>query len=289
MSHCTVRQLHDEVGAEIDGVDPSELLTDGVLEQLRDAFDEYSVLVFRNLDIDEHAQRALVFALIHEDPAAYDDTSTKKTLRVSNRSEDSAAPYGRLLFHCDNMWARTPQFALSLYGEHVELPSAPTQFASMVAGWESISDDLKQRVAGLEARHGFEGKYPNRGGDEDVTDSDFGVSRSVVRPVAWQHPRTGKTLLYVSQQATIEIVGLSAEENEALLAELFAHLYQPDAVMEHDWREGDLVIWDNVAVQHARGFVPLDGPERTLRKVFGPMNLDPDEVIMPTYSKVAGR
>jgi len=35
--------------------------------------------------------------------------------------------------------------------------------------------------------------------------------------------------------------------------------------------------------------VPLDGPERTLRKVFGPMNLDPDEVIMPTYSKVSGR
>ena len=179
----TVRPLHEAVGAEIEGVDPSELLTDGVLAQLRDIFDEHSVLVFRDLDIDEKGQRALVFALIHEDPAAYDDMSTKKTLRVSNRSEDSAAPYGRLLFHCDNMWARTPQFALSLYGEHVESPSAPTQFASMVAGWESLPHDLKQRVAGLEARHGFEGKYPNRGGDDDVTDSDFGVSRSVVRPL----------------------------------------------------------------------------------------------------------
>ena len=88
-----------------------------------------------------------MYALIHEDPAAYDDISTKNTLRVSNRTEDSAAPYGRLLFHCDNMWARTPQFALSLYGERVEPPSAPTQFASMVDGWESLPDELK-RVAG---------------------------------------------------------------------------------------------------------------------------------------------
>ena len=220
------------------------------------------------------------------------NTARPATLLASTpacASEDSAAPYGRLLFHCDNMWARTPQFALSLYGERVEPPGAPTQFASMVNGWATLSDDLKERVAGLEARHGFEGKYPNRGGDDDVTDSDFGASRSVVRPLAWQHPRTGKTLLYVSQQATMEILGLSSEENEALLAELFAHLYRSDAIMEHDWREGDLVVWDNAAVQHARGLVPLQGPERTLRKVFGPMLLDPDEVLMPTYSKVSGR
>jgi alpha-ketoglutarate-dependent taurine dioxygenase len=289
MSDLTVRPLHEAVGAEIVGVDPSEPLADGVLAQLQDAFDEYSVLVFRNLDIDEDWQRALVYVLIHEDPAGYDDISTRSTLRVSNRTVESAAPYGRLLFHCDNMWARTPQFALSLYGEQVEQPSAPTQFSSMVKGWETLPNDLKRRAAGLEARHGFEGRYPNRGGDEDVTDSDLGASRSVVRPVAWQHPRTGRTLLYVSQQATIEILGLPAEENEALLADLFAQLYRSDAVMEHEWRERDLVVWDNVAVQHARGPVALEGPERTLRKVFGPMNLDPDEVLMPTYSKVSGR
>src|SRR5262245_58318543 len=98
MSDFTVRPLHDAVGAEIQGVHGSEPLADAVLAQLQDVFDEYSVLVFRNLDIDEHWQPALVFALVHEDPAAYDDISTRKTLRVSNRTEDSAAPYGRLLF-----------------------------------------------------------------------------------------------------------------------------------------------------------------------------------------------
>jgi taurine dioxygenase len=110
----------------------------------------------------------------------------------------------------------------------------------------------------------------------------------MVRPVAFRHPRTGRTMLYVSQQATIEILGLSPEENEALLTELFAHLYQPSVILEHDWREGDLVIWDNIAVQHGRGSVSLAGPERTLRKVTGPLNIALDEMIRPAYSKVEG-
>lgn len=61
----------------------------------------------------------------------------------------------------------------------------------------------------------------------------------------------------------------------------------PSAVLQHDWREGDLVIWDNVALQHGRGIVTLDEPERTLRKVGGPITYEPGEIVLPSYSKVA--
>ena len=61
------------------------------------------------------------------------------------------------------------------------------------------------------------------------------------------------------------------EESEALLQELFAHLYGPANTFEHAWRSGDLVAWDNLAVQHARGPVQQDGPTRTLRKVISPI------------------
>ena len=61
-------------------------------------------------------------------------------------------------------------------------------------------------------------------------------------------------------------------------------------MLQHEWREGDLVVWDNQAVQHARGIVDLEGPERTLRKVFGPMTLtDRERSHLPTFSKVANR
>jgi taurine dioxygenase len=288
VAKLTMRPLHPAVGAEVEGFEPREPLDEDVIGELRAAFDDRSVLVFRNLDIDEDMQRYIVFSLIGEVVPESLKSSAKKPRIVSNKAEHGAAPYGRLLFHCDNMWARRFEPILSLYGVEVEQPTAPTTFVSMVDAWDRLPDQLRTRVAGLEARHGFDHRYPNRGGDEDVIDTYYEDSRSMVRPVGLAHPRTGRMALYTSQQATIEILGLPADENEALLDQLFGYLYDPSAVLEHDWRNGDLVVWDNVAVQHGRGNVSLDGPERTLRKVGGPMNLDPDEILMPVFSKVAG-
>jgi taurine dioxygenase len=100
------------------------------------------------------------------------------------------------------------------------------------------------------------------------------VVRSTVKPVTWTHPRTQKPLLFVSQQMTAHIEGMAPDESEALLEELFAHLYRPEVVVDHEWRQGDLVVWDNLAVQHARGNVEIEGPERTLRKVIAPVPMD---------------
>jgi taurine dioxygenase len=92
----------------------------------------------------------------------------------------------------------------------------------------------------------------------------------------------------VSQQCTIDIEGLPGAENEELLEELFHHLYADERVLAHEWRVGDLVVWDNLAAQHARGVVDLDGSERTLRKVFGPMRLtERERSALPVFSKVA--
>lgn len=84
------------------------------------------------------------------------------------------------------------------------------------------------------------------------------------------HPRTDRPILYVSQMMTTHIEGLPADESEQLLDELFAVLYAPDNTLEHHWQAGDLVLWDNLATQHARGVVTGQGPERSLRKVIAP-------------------
>jgi len=284
MTKLSINPLHPAVGAKVEGLEPKRPLDAGTVSQLRAAFDERGVLVFPGLDIDAEFQRYLVFAMIGETPGPDDH----RVQHVSNRTKNSSAPYGRLLFHCDNMWARRHQPVISLYGEAVEPPGAPTLFIHMADAWDRLPERLRKRVEGLEARHGFDHTYPNRGGDPDVIDATYDYSRSTIRPIAYRHPRTGRMLLYVSQQATIEILGLSEAENEALLEELFAYLYEPKAVLEHDWRQGDLVIWDNIGTQHGRGSVALQGPERTLRKVTGPLSLDADEMIMPTFPKLAG-
>jgi len=284
MAELTIRAMNEAVGAEVEGLDPRWPLDDDTLTQLRAVFDDRGVLVLRDLDVDETFQRRLVYALIGEEAPE----ETRKPQLVSNKEPGGAAPYGRLLFHCDMMWAERPEPVVSLYGAHVEQPSVPTAFVSMAHAWATLPDALRARVEGLEARHGHEHYYPNRGGDDDVIDSYYEDPHSSVKPIPFLHPRTGIPLLYVSQQVTMEILGLSSEENEALLEELFAHLYEPAGVALHEWRTGDLVIWDNIAVQHARGSVALDGPARTLRKVTGPIYVSADERKAPTFSKLPG-
>jgi taurine dioxygenase len=291
MSDLKFRRLHRSLGAEVEGFEPKQPLDDDTVAELRQAFDEHGVLLFRDLDIDEDYQRYLVFTLIGEEPPAERPEQVHRAgpMLVSNREEGGAAPYGRLLFHCDTMWAENPQPVISLYGVKLDGPSAPTMFISMAEGYDTMPDELRNRVADLEARHGqLEGGYPNRGGDDDVIDTYFEDSRSTVTPVLHRHPRTGRSLLYVSQQCTIDIEGLDDTENEELLEDLFRHLYADERVLAHEWREGDLVVWDNQTAQHARGVVDLEGPERTLRKVFGPMRLtERERSQIPVFSKVA--
>ena len=290
MAGLEIRELHPALGAEVIGLEPSVPLDDETVRRLREAFDARSVLVFRGLDIDNEFQRYLTYTLVGADvPAPDSDEAQRSGPMISNREEGGAAPYGRLLFHCDTMWAETPHPNLSLYGLRLSEPTVPTMFVSMGYGWDTLPDDLRARVKGLSARHGHDNYYPNRGGDDDVVDSYFDEAISVVRPVAYAHPRTGRTLLYVSQQVTMEIVGLPEAESNELLEELYEHLYAPEQILQHDWRERDLVIWDNIAAQHARGNVDLEGPERTLRKVFGPAGSEVARPAAPTYSKVASR
>ena len=75
---------------------------------------------------------------------------------------------------------------------------------------------------------------------------------------------TGAPLLYTSAMQTDSVVGLPEAESEALLARCWAALYAPGNVYEHVWSGGDLVIWDNLALHHARSAVT---GRRTLRRV----------------------
>jgi taurine dioxygenase len=150
-----------------------------------------------------------------------------------------------------------------------------------VYAWKTLPDALRVRVETLQAVH-ITGQVYSRGGD-DLARPERDFEESSVKPVLFHHPRTGQPILYVSQQMTREIVGLAPDESESLLQELFAHLYQPSMVYEHHWHDGDLVIFDNIAMQHARGYVDLKGSTRTLRKAIAPIpNIKPQ---VPRYAK----
>jgi taurine dioxygenase len=281
MSQFRLRDVHAAYGVEIQGLDPSQDFDDATRRELRTLFDERGLLVFPGLDVERSFQVRLCETLIgleHPDADHPVDAEPEKEMYVSNRAPGGYAPHGGLLFHSDMMWAPTPFQVLSLYGVEIGQPAVPTRFASARSAWLTLPPELRRRVADLEVVH-MTGQQA-RGTEEDgeLLVSIREHDRTTVTPIAKIHPRTGETLMYVSQMNTSEIVGLSHDDSEGLLAEIFAHLYDPANVYVHQWKVGDLVVWDNLAIQHARSDVRPNGPVRTLRKVVRPTGMVQAEV-----------
>jgi alpha-ketoglutarate-dependent taurine dioxygenase len=276
MSKLEVRELHPGFGVEVLGVEPKVPLDADVIAQLRQLFDTKGLVVLRDADIDRRFQNYLSQILIGVDSdeavALADTERAKRNLVVSNKEPEGNAPSGRLLYHSDFMWSEDIFRLLSLYGVEVEEPTSPTMFVSAEHAWNTLPDDLRARVEGKFAIQGQDADYAARSGaGDDVLVAKFADEETIRLPIGHKHPRTGATLLFVAQQFTQNIDGLEKEESEALLEELFDHLYRPENVLEHHWRERDLVLWDNIALQHARPNILIEGPARTLRKTFAPL------------------
>jgi taurine dioxygenase len=85
----------------------------------------------------------------------------------------------------------------------------------------------------------------------------------VTHPIVRTHPRTGRKCLYVMRYDCTGIEGIGEQEAEALIAALADHIVKPAFIYRHQWRAGDLLMWDNCTVQH-RAIQDYDLPQRRL-------------------------
>jgi alpha-ketoglutarate-dependent taurine dioxygenase len=251
-------------GVEVEGIDLSGPLTQAASARLQHLFDREGVLVFRGVDLSLDQQVELVGAIGR---APVTSRSGVLHMYVSNIEPDAVAPSGRLLFHSDLMWTTEPLSLLSLYGEAIEPGVAPTLFASTAIAYKDMPRALQERIKGLRAVNVIDATYGRAGNDDTVVHPKFANPRQATHPVVYPHPRSGRPLLSVNEAQTLEIEGLEGDESEALIAEITSFIYAEHNVVEHRWQQGDLLVWDNLALQHGRPNVEHDGPARTLRRV----------------------
>jgi alpha-ketoglutarate-dependent taurine dioxygenase len=273
MNQWSVHDLTPHFGAEIEGITLQTPLADEDAQQLRDLFDDRGLLVFRDVEIDTTLQERLTYSMIGREapgPSGEAEGTPRKETFISNKEAGGIAPFGRLLWHSDAMWSEQPFQALSLYGVDVAQPSVPTLFASTQSAWDELPDELRARADELHALHITGQVDRGRYADGEVLKPIRTQEQTTTTRIVARHPRTGRSMLYVCEQCTREVCELPPDESEALLEELFAYLYDPEHTLEHHWRQGDLVVWDNLAVQHGRPDVHTEGPARTLRKIFAP-------------------
>ena len=295
MPQPQIRELSPAFGAEILGVDLSSRLDEKTVEFLRATFDDRGLLLFHGVDIDRTCQYYLSTILQGHEPPSEEDSKAgaerQGNFWISNKEPDAAAPFGRLLFHCDGMWSDEPFEVLSLYAVDVQPPVIPTAFVSSVFAWETLPETLRDRLEGLHAEHVTGPEYIHerrrQAFEDELSQPVRDTSPSSTLPVVDRHPRTGQLVLYVTQGMTKGIVELPSGESEDLLEELFDHLYRPLAVWQHHWSDGDLILWDNMTVQHARPNVTTAGPTRTLRKIGLPVPTSAEAQQVQVYQRVS--
>ena len=190
---------------------------------------------------------------------------------VSNQLPGGGLGTFELCFHHDLAHVATPLAGLSLYGLDVGEDQPPTRFANGRLAYQQLPAPLQQRLVGLQGL--FAANYTSTTDDavsaRDARDALDPTWPRTVHPVVVPHPITGEFCIYVNEMMTVEILGLERGESDALLDVLFARLYDPANIYEHHWQTGDLVVWDNLVVQHGRNKVREETPRTLRRVVFG--------------------
>ncbi|MBL8671051.1 MAG: TauD/TfdA family dioxygenase [Alphaproteobacteria bacterium] len=261
----TIEPLCQALGAEVRGVDLRRPLDPATVKALYRAFNERYLLLFRGqqLEAEDQVRFAELFGPVAMRAPAMQKTG-QKFLFVSNAREGGVLGDGELHFHQDNTFFEVPLKAVCLYA--IEVPSAggDTQFSNCGLAYDRAPQAFKDRIAGLHSLQMFDydGDYNSRP-DESASGPNV---RKAVQPLVWQHPETGRKVLFCSYLTAARIVELDKAKGDALLDEIVRHLSDPALMYRHRWTPGDLIIWDNRALQHARTtFDPKE--RRTLRRV----------------------
>jgi taurine dioxygenase len=254
-----VRELTASFGAVIEH-DLRHPLDGAQQRELQEAFAARHLLLFSDQDISFEDQVRLVGYLGPVLPGGPE--------WVSNVRENGLVPDGVLLFHSDFIFTAEPSLGLCLYATEVPPGGSPTNFADAVGAARRLPPELRSRVLGREALNVFD--LSDQRGDVRFREAALGpatpLSPRYAHPVLMRHPTTGQELLSVNEMQTDRIIGMDGPESEETLEALWALLYAPENTYSHHWRVGDLVIWDNIAVQHGRPAPPRDVP-RTMRRV----------------------
>ena len=261
------------LGAEITGLDLSRGLSDASFDAVEAAFDAHSVIVIRDQSLTPGQQLAFAARFGELEINAFDGYALKDhpgVLRLSNMLRDGRnigyADAGSH-WHSDMSYTATPPRCTMLHALKVPHRDGQalgdTLFAGVAAAHDALPAQTRRAIGGLHAVHRFSAK--ERGFNKPVVLTQDQIDRfpDVTHPVVRTHPRTGRKGLYVSLGECIAIDGMADDEAQALISELALHIRRKPFIYRHRWRVGDLLMWDNCAVQH-RAIKDYELPEHRL-------------------------
>ena len=263
----------ESFGADITGVDLANL-TDDTFEAIYRAWLSFGVLRFKGQTLNKDSLQIFSqrFGPLEQIPIGRMTEEQKARLDnlfvtpISNIKVDGK-PIGGLgdaeaTWHSDMTYVEVPPPASVLLGVEIPQNGGDTFFADQRAALASLPDDLRQCVESLSIKHNaaHDSVGNLRPGFEAFDDPRD--APGAVHPIIRTHNETGDACLYLGRREWAYIPGLSLEESEALLDELWSYAVPADYVVEQNWTPGDVIIWDNRRCLHKR--TSIDPSQRRL-------------------------
>lgn len=250
-----IRNLDGAFGAEIHGLDLARPLKTSVLNQLRAAFDEHSLLVFRDQDIsiDQQVAFGRIFGELYLHPLYEPLAEHPEVVEFRKEPEDTVNVGGG--WHADLTCFEAPPAAGLLRVTELPASGGDTLFADMRAAFEALSEKMQGFLEGLKAIHtsakvfGAAGKYSQKGTGASKRVTIDGAQHAL-HPVVRVHATTHRKSLFVNRAYTTFIKGLTYEESACLLEFLYAHAVRGEFCTRLRWRPNTMVLWDNRCTQH---------------------------------------
>jgi len=243
------------IGTEVKA-DKAMLLDGSIAKQLRALLERRGVLLFRGHDWtdEEHLQFAKTLG------KARNEHGNDITLVASDKNKSPIfAEYSRgtFWFHFDDTYMEYPALASVLLARKLAPEGGQTEFSNTYAVYEDLSEEDKRWFDTLQAVHSQETvqrkAFPNPT-EEQLALWGEGAIPATTHPLVWHHRSGRKSMLIGHTMRTI--VGLPKEESDALIERILTTAEQPEYIYRHEWRLGDVLVWDNTGTMHRA--VPFD-------------------------------
>jgi taurine dioxygenase len=239
--------------------DLSQPLTADEEDQFRDLFNQHGLILARGQSLTMERQRE-VCALL----GPILDRQGETGYMTNELGGASSSAY---CWHSDAAYTKAPFDALALHALDVVDDASSTCFASAETAFDALPGELVQALDAHEqemiAPH--QDKLAERTCDQR---EPFGYKRGV-RPSVFTNPHNDRRCVWVNEMQTVRLLDMEWEASRDLLHQVYDRIYDPANVLEHRWRNGDIVIWDNIALQHARGDLGQAGKRLLQRVIVG--------------------
>jgi len=250
--------VDDSFAASLAGLDLNAELDDIIVAEIRAAWMHHPVLVIPGQDLEPEQQLAFsrrfgdlqshtVKDILHPD--------YPEILVLSNRGRGGAAPIdnGGAYWHSDITYEEVPPMGSILHGIVVPPADGDTLYVDMTAAYEALDDSTKARLDGARATHTYRQRYlkmVEAGVRPPQSEEQMQRWADVYHPIVRTHPETGRKALFINEGFTQRIDGWTDDESRAMLDRLFTHCTEAQFVYTHQWRQGDVVMWDNRCTMH---------------------------------------